>query len=157
MTRPLGLRSVTNPLPTGLAADPESPEEVRTNASADGPHARPRGLAARRRGLRARVPGIAKAVARWLWDGRRRFVHLTVAGTGGQVLDARAVRDLRDALLAAGDTRLPLEVQAAEVVPVHVSLVVGVEPAYETRAVLDGVRGAVTTRSPSTSARSDSR
>jgi len=145
MTRPLGLRSVTNPLPTGLAADPESPEEVRTNASRT---ALTLGRVVSLRDVEdfARaVPGIAKAVARWLWDGRRRFVHLTVAGTGGQVLDARAVRDLRDALLAAGDTRLPLEVQAAEVVPVHVSLVVGVEPAYETRAVLDGVRGAVTT------------
>ena len=32
MTRPLGVRGVTNPLPTGLAADPDPPDTVRRNA-----------------------------------------------------------------------------------------------------------------------------
>jgi len=144
MTRPLGLRSVTNPLPSGLAADPESPASVRANA--------PRTALALERVVSLRdvedfaraVPGIGKADALWLWDGRHRFVHLTVAGSGGQVVDAEAVGDLRAALLAAGDARLPLEVDVAEVVPVHVSVSVVVDPVHEGPVVLDGVTRAIT-------------
>lgn len=144
MTRPLGLRSVTNPLPTGLAADPEPPTEVRANT--------PRTALTLDRVVSLRdvedfaraVPGIAKARATWLWDGRRRFVHLTVAGSGGQELDTGALRDLRDAVLAAGDARLPLEVQAATVVPVHVSLSVVVDPDRQVPVVLRAVAGSVT-------------
>lgn len=145
MTRPLGLRSVTNPLASGLAADPESPSEVRANA--------PRTALALERVVSLRdvedfaraVPGIGKADARWLWDGRQRFVHLTVAGTGGQVVDADAAGDLRLALLAAGDARLPLRVAVAEVVPVHVSVSVVVDPVHEGPVVLDGVTHSITT------------
>lgn len=144
MTRPLGLRSVTNPLPTGLAADPEPPTEVRANA--------PRTALTLGRVVSLRdvedfaraVPGIGKARATWLWDGRRRFVHLTVAGSGGQVLDTDALHDLRDAVLGAGDARLALEVQAAAVVPVHVSLSVVVDPARQVPVVLEGVTASVT-------------
>jgi hypothetical protein len=143
MSRPLGLRSVTNPLPTGLAADLESPTEVRSNA--------PRTALTLGRVVSLRdvedfarsVPGIAQAQATWLWDGRHRFVHLTVAGSGGQALDDQARSDLHSVLLDAGDPRLPLHVDAAEVVPVPVSVSVVVDPAYETKAVLDGVAGSV--------------
>lgn len=145
MTRPLGLRSVTNPLASGVAADPESPAEVRANA--------PRTALTLERLVSLRdvedfaraVPGIAKAGATWLWDGRRRFVHLTVAGSGGQRIDAQAVHDLRAALLAAGDARLPLHVDVAEVVPVRVSLSVVVDPLHEAPTVRHGVAGSITT------------
>jgi hypothetical protein len=144
MTRPLGLRSVTNPLASGLAADPESPTEVRANA--------PRTALALERVVSLRdvedfaraVPGIGKAGATWLWNGRHRFVHLTVAGSGGQAIDAQEVQDLRAALLAAGDARLPLQVDVAEVVPVHVSVSVVVDPVHEAPVVLDGVGHSIT-------------
>jgi hypothetical protein len=143
MTRPLGLRSVTNPLPTGLAADLESPSAVRTNA--------PRTALTLGRvvslsdveDFARSVPGIGKAMATWLWDGRHRFVHLTVAGSGGQTLDDQARSDLRSVLLDAGDARLPLRVDAAEVVPVRVSISVVVDPAHEAKAVLDAVARSV--------------
>lgn len=144
MTRPLGLRSVTNPLPTGLAADPEPAAEVRTNA--------PRTALTLERVVSLRdvedfaraVPGVGKARATWLWNGRQRFVHLTVAGTSGQTIDVQAVRDLKAALLAAGDQRLPLQVAVAEVVQVHVSVSVVVDPRLEPQGVLDGVTRSVT-------------
>ena len=143
MTRPLGLRSVTNPLASGLADDPEAPTEVRANAS--------RTALALERIVSLRdvedfaraVPGIGKASATWLWDGRSRFVHLTVAGTGAQTVDVQALQDLKSAMLAAGDARLPLTVAAAEVVPVHVGVSVVVDPAYDVTAVLDGVRSSI--------------
>lgn len=143
MTRPLGLRSVTNPLGSGLAADPEAATEVRANA--------PRTALTLERVVSLRdvedfaraVPGIGKASATWLWDGRTRFVHLTVAGTGAQTVDVQALQDLKSAMLAAGDARLPLTIAAAEVVPVHVGVSVVVDPAYEVAVVLDGVRASI--------------
>ena len=85
-------------------------------------------------GRRAR-PGCGTAA--------RRFVHLTVAGTGAQTVDGQAIQDLKSAMLAAGDARLPLTIAAAEVVSVHVGVSVVVDPAYEAAAVLDGVRASI--------------
>lgn len=144
MTRPLGLRSVTNPLPSGLAADPESPDGLRENV--------PRTALALERVVSLRdvedfarsTPGIGKAVAAWLWDGRRRFVHLTVAGTRGQAIDPQATRELRTSLLAAGDSRLPLRVDVADVVPAQVSASVLVDPAHEWRVVREDVTASIT-------------
>ena len=79
-----------------------------------------------------------------MWDDRRRFVQLTVAGTGGQSIDPTAIADLTASLRAAGDTRLPLSVAEAEVVPVHVSVGVVVDPAHEPTSVLDAVTTSVT-------------
>jgi hypothetical protein len=139
MSRPLGLRSVTNPLAAGLAADPEPPEVIRSNA------ARAALTLDRVVSLRdiedfARsVPGIGKARADWLWDGRMRLVHLTVAGAGAQTVDDQAITDLPAALRAIGDPRLPLLVQAAEVVHVYVTASVVVDAAYEPATVLAAV------------------
>ena len=144
MTRPLGLRSVTNPIASGLAADPESGTEIRANA--------PRTALTLERVVSLRdveefaksVPGIGKARAAWLWDGRRRFVQLSVVGTGGQSIDATAIDDLTTSLRSAGDPRLPLSVAEAEVVTVHVGIGVVVDPAYEPTSVLDAVIASVT-------------
>jgi hypothetical protein len=60
---------------------------------------------------RARA-GIGKASAAWLTDGRRRFVHLTIAGVKDAPIAPSS--DLFTALLAAlaacGDPHLPFEV-----------------------------------------------
>jgi len=145
MTRPLGLRSVTNPVASGLAADPEAAGEIRANA--------PRTALALERVVSLRdvedfahaVPGIGKALASWLWDGQARFVHLTVSGTGSQSVDTQAIKDLKTALLAAGDARLSLRVDQAEVVTVYVTVAVVVDPAYDAAVVLEAVRASVTT------------
>ncbi len=83
MTRPLGAKAVTNPGPSAGARDPESRDQARQNApftvltfdrvvsmSDYGDFAR-------------RFAGIGKAGAAWLWNGRVRLVHVTVAGEGG--------------------------------------------------------------------------
>jgi hypothetical protein len=143
MTRPLGLRSVTNPLPAGLGADPEPPGQVRENA--------PRSALTLDRVVSLQdvedfarsEPGIAKAGATWLWDGGRRFVHLTVAGTQGQSVDG----DARDALartIQSHGSRLPLLVSAAQVTSLHVSVSVVVDPDHEPDTVLAAVEEALT-------------
>ncbi len=144
-TRPQGLQSVINPLPTGLAADPESGDDIRAHVAV-GVMTLDRVVSLRDFADFARtVPGVGKAIATWLWDGRRRIVHLTVAGTDGQPMDDQALSGLRDALRAAGDPRLPLQVQAADTVPVTVTLRVVVDPRYDTPLVLGQVTGALRT------------
>jgi hypothetical protein len=144
MSRPLGVRAVTNPTPAGLAEDREPPDVVRPSA------ARTALTLDRVVSLRdvedfARsVEGIGRARAGWLWDGRARLVHLTVAGVAGQSVDADALTDLEAAIRASGDARLPLVVQAAELVLVYVSAGVVVDPAYEPEAVVAATTTEVT-------------
>lgn len=104
-TRPLGLKGATNPGRGSGAADAESIDEARINAPrtvttldrlvalADYEHFA-RGFA-----------GIGKVLARELWDGRRAFVHLTVAAANGTAFDPsdptlealeQAIRTYRD-------------------------------------------------------------
>ena len=83
MSRPLGLKSVSNPLaPTG-AEDPEQLDQARRNApltvvTLD----RIVSLQDYEDFARA-FAGIGKAQATWLWDGEKRLVHLTIAGVEG--------------------------------------------------------------------------
>ncbi|WP_329000237.1 hypothetical protein OHA18_38110 [Kribbella sp. NBC_00709] len=140
MSRPLGLKAVTNPSATGLAADPEPADSVRANA--------PRTALTLDRVVSLQdvedfaraVAGIGKAHATRLWDGRRLIVHLTVTGTAGQDIDDQALQDLKTALLAAGDERMPLVVDRAERLFVPVAATVFVAAGYDQSTVLAGVR-----------------
>ena len=79
MTRPLGIRGVTNPLPASGAADPESLDGARTNA--------PLTVLAMGRIVSLQdaedfaraFAGIGKARAIALWRGGVEWIHLTVA------------------------------------------------------------------------------
>lgn len=102
MSRPLGLKSVTNPLaPTG-AADPEQLDDARENA--------PLTVLTLDRIVSLRdfedfaraFSGIGKAQAAWLWNGEKRMVHLTVAGVDGG--DVPVTSDLFKNLKAAIDS-----------------------------------------------------
>jgi predicted phage baseplate assembly protein len=83
-TRPLGIRGVTNPLPSEGAAAPESRDDARQNA--------PKTVLTLDRIVSLRdyedfargFAGVGKALATDLWDGERRLVHVTVAGLGGE-------------------------------------------------------------------------
>jgi predicted phage baseplate assembly protein len=87
MTRPLGVRGVINPLaPTG-AANPESRDQARQNA--------PQKVLTLDRIVSLQdfedftraFAGIGKAQASWMWDGERRFVHVTVASASAGTVD----------------------------------------------------------------------
>lgn len=83
MTRPLGVKAVINPGAPSGANDPETRDQARKNA----PYTvltfdRIVSLADYEYFAR-RFSGIAKAQAVWLWNGRKRFVHVTIAGAAG--------------------------------------------------------------------------
>ncbi len=144
MTRPLGLRSVTNPLATGLAADLEPADAVRAHA--------PQTVLTLGRVVSLKdfedfarsVPGIGKAKASWIWDGKHRLVHLTVFGAGGQSVDDQAIADLGSALRSSGDPRLPLRIESADVITVTIAASVVVDPRYVAAAVHDDTTAAIT-------------
>jgi predicted phage baseplate assembly protein len=85
MSRPLGVRSATNPLPSSGAADPQDLDSGRDCAT----------LAIMTLGrvvsledyqdFSLAFPGIGKALATWTWNGQQRVVVLTVAGADGPI------------------------------------------------------------------------
>ena len=87
MTRPLGIRSVTNPLQTSGAADPENIDDARQNA--------PRTVLTLDRivsledfkNFAQGFAGIGKAKASSIWLGGSNIVLLTVVDTVGQKID----------------------------------------------------------------------
>jgi hypothetical protein len=144
MTRPLGVRAVTNPRAAATAADPEPAEDVR-EGTAHTALTLERVVSLRDVEDFARsVPGIGKALAVRVWDGRAGVVHLTVTGPLGDAVDEPALAELEAAVRAAGAPRLPLAVQAAELVPVRVTAAVVVDPAYDPGEVLPAAAAALT-------------
>lgn len=80
MSRPLGLSSAVNPLPSSGGADPEGVDEIRANAPLTVRTLDRAVSAIDYQDLAQGYAGIAKAEARLLADGVAQFVHLTVAG-----------------------------------------------------------------------------
>ncbi len=88
--RPLGLRSVVNPLPASGAGDPDGPDDIRATA--------PLTILTLDRLVSVRdyedfaraFAGIGKARAAELWDGKRSFLNVTVASASGKVLDPQS-------------------------------------------------------------------
>ena len=105
LSRPLGLSGVTNPEAAEGAEDPESRDEARKNA--------PTTVLTLDRAVSLQdyedfaraFAGIAKAQAVWIWDGRKRSIFITVAGTEGAVLEENGavIAKLKDALREYGD------------------------------------------------------
>jgi predicted phage baseplate assembly protein len=99
MTRPLGIRGVTNPLPATGAADPESRDDARTNA--------PLTVLAMGRIVSLQdaedfaraFAGIGKAQAVALWRNGVQWIHLTVAS-------AAAVPSVDGTVTALSDHRV---------------------------------------------------
>jgi len=101
-TRPLGIRSVTNPLAATGAADRENMESARRNA--------PLKVLTLDRivslqdyaDFARNFAGIGKAKAVAMWSGEERLVHLTVAAGTGKEIDKTS--DLYKSLVKAIDT-----------------------------------------------------
>ena len=114
LTRPLGVKGVTNPLDAEGAADRESLGDARSNA--------PLTMLTLDRAVSLRdyedfsraFAGIAKALATWSWEGVNRSVFVTVAGPDGAEIrsDSDTYVNLLAALAAAGDPFVSLRVRS---------------------------------------------
>lgn len=116
MSRPLGLKGVTNPMaPAGVAA-PESRDQARRNATLT-LHTLERIVSLLDYEDFARAfMGVAKALATWTWNGETRGVFVTIAGPDGATIadDSPLYANLLAAMRAAGDPAVPLKVKSFE-------------------------------------------
>ncbi|MEU9120289.1 putative baseplate assembly protein [Streptomyces sp. NPDC048506] len=148
VTRPLGVTGVTNPQPASGGADADGPGLTRRTV--------PLSVSALDRLVsltdyedfaRSRA-GIGRASARELFDGRRKVLHVTVAGVDDIPLapDAEVLRALRSALAEYGDSRLPVRVDVREPVLLLCLAKVKVAPDHSWPLVEPRVRQALLAR-----------
>ncbi|WP_405689880.1 putative baseplate assembly protein [Streptomyces sp. NBC_00057] len=151
MTRPLGVTSVTNPRPASGGADADGPSLTRRTV--------PLAVAALDRLVsvsdyedfaRSRA-GIGRAAARELFDGRRRVLHVTVAGTDDVPIadgtgDSALLRALRGSLTDYGDARLPVRVDVRELVLLLIAAKVKLAPDHTWEVVEPRLRQALLRR-----------
>ncbi|MFI6007764.1 putative baseplate assembly protein [Streptomyces sp. NPDC051243] len=148
LTRPLGVTQVTNPRPAKGGADADGPGLTRRTI--------PLAVSALDRLVsesdyedfaRSRA-GIGRAAARELFDGRRRVLHVTVAGTDDVPIDGDSdtLRALRGALTEYGDMNLPVRVDVRELVLLLVAAKVKVAPDHAWEVVEPRLRQALLRR-----------
>jgi len=143
LNRPLGIRSVDNPVPATGGTPPEPADDARSTA--------PRSVQtfdrvvslADHEQFAAAFAGIAKATAVALATGRAPYVHLTVAGPDGAPVPATTVAALRLALDAAGRWGPPPVVANCRRLGFAVAVTVAAAPDRVPGSVAGGVRAAL--------------
>ncbi|MBD2773366.1 putative baseplate assembly protein [Iningainema tapete] len=144
-TRPLGVRSVINPLPATGGADPESRDQARRNA--------PLAVMALDRLVSVQdyidfartFAGIGKASATRLWDGQQQIVHLTIAGADDIPIDENSdlYRNFVQALRQSGAPNQPLLVEKRELLLLIINANLQILPDYQWESVATKVRTAL--------------
>jgi len=144
-TKPLGVKSVTNPLSATGGANRDSLDQARQNV--------PSALKALDRLVSVQdyadfaraFAGIGKASALRLSDGRQEVVHVTVAGTDdiAIALSSDLYRNLLAALRDLGDPSQPVRLAVRELILLVISAGVRVLPDYQWEAVEPKVRRAL--------------
>ena len=144
-TKPLGVKSVINPLRASGGADKEDRDTARENA--------PLAVMALDRLVSLQdysdftrtFAGIAKASGRRLSDGLRQFVHLTVAGVDDIPIDpvSDLYRNLLEALRALGDVSVGIQIDSRELIILVLSANIRLEPDYLWDPVITEVRAAL--------------
>jgi predicted phage baseplate assembly protein len=144
-TRPLGVKSVINPLSASGGADRENRDQARENA--------PLAVMSLDRlvsvvdyaDFSRTFAGIGKAAARKLSDTRRQLVHVTIAGADDIPIDATSdlYQNLLIALRKFGDPDLPVQVQLRELVVLVLSANVRLAADYQWEPVATQIRTAL--------------
>ncbi len=147
-TKPLGVKEVVNPLAATGGANRESRDEARRNA--------PLAVMALDRLVSTRdyedfsrtFAGVAKASASRLSDGRRRVVHVTIAGADDAPISKTSdlYKNLREALHKFGDPFQPVELETRYLKTLFVSANVKIHPDYLWEPVETKVRDALLER-----------
>lgn len=141
-SRPLGLRSVINPLPATGGADRESRDQARKNAPL-AVMALDRLVSVQDYADFARTfAGIAKAGAMLLSNGRRSLVHLTIAGVDDIPIDKQSdlYRNLYQALRLYGAPDQPIQLELRELMVIIISAKVKILPDYQWETVEPQIR-----------------
>lgn len=143
LSRPLGLKAVTNPEAAAGGEDPESAELARRNA--------PLTVLTLGRAVSLQdyedfasaFAGIGKANAAWISDRNRRVVAITVAGADGALLPQHGatVTSLLSALRTFGDRLLPIVIRPHRHRTFDINGQVLVDPSRNPETVLEAVRG----------------
>ena len=146
LTRPLGVRSVTNPRAATDAANPEPRDDIRCNApltvlTLD----RIVSLQDHEDFARA-YAGISKALATWVWDGEVRGVFVTVAGPEGKEPSSPLLEDLLTTIRKAGDPYHPLFVKPYQAAMFNVRARVKVDADFLPEKVLAAVEESLRAR-----------
>ncbi|RCV89149.1 baseplate J/gp47 family protein [Billgrantia montanilacus] len=138
LDRPLGLKATDNPLPAAGGADPEATEEARINASLFTLTLGRVVSLTDYRDFALSFPGIARAEARWVWQGETRRILVTIAGEGGATIAPRSATfsNLLDALRNLGDPLVGVDLLSYQPASFRVGLKVAVDSAYDSETVL---------------------
>jgi predicted phage baseplate assembly protein len=142
LDRPRGLKSVTNPLPATGGADPEAMVDARENAPRT---VRTFGRIVSIRDFvdQVRATGeVAKADARWIWDGLDQAIFLTIAAQAGELLGTTDLRRLAGSLAAVRDTNQRLRIANFSRVPVRLAATVRTDPDMAAPAVVAAAHAA---------------
>jgi hypothetical protein len=145
LDKPVGLKSVTNPIAAEGGSDPESLSQARTNAPAT---VRTLGrivsLSDFEDAARS-YAGIAKAKADWQWDGMEQAVLLTVAGDDGAAIEAGGTThsDLVADLDSRRDPHRKLTVTSYVSVPVKITAAIRVASDLDEETVQAAALGAL--------------
>jgi hypothetical protein len=147
LSRPLGLHGVSNPLPSEGAEDPESLDDTQQQAPMT-VRTLDRTVSLQDYEDFARsYQGIAKAQARWVWNGREQVICLTVAGPNGAQIHEDSVQ--YGALLAsvkqAGDPFARLVLKSYRPAFFQISASVKVHEDYLDDLVMKEVEAALRT------------
>lgn len=144
-TRPLGVKSVINPLSATGGADAESRDQARRNV--------PLALMALDRLVSVQdyadfartFAGIGKASATRLSDGKRQLVHLTIAGADDIPIDQNSdlYRNFLQALRQFGDLNQPIQVELRELLLLVIEARVQILPDYLWESVATQIRAAL--------------
>jgi hypothetical protein len=145
ITRPLGVKAVTNPLAASGGEDGPSQEDIRRNT--------PSRLLTMGslvslwdyEQFAGAFPGIAKAHAKWIGDNQSHRVFITVAGANGSNIgeDSDTYRQLTRALRELGDLRVSPTVKSYRSVTFRMAGKVNVDPDFVPADVLANVRKAL--------------
>ncbi len=145
MTRPVGIRGVTNPLPSSGAEDPETLDTARQNAPTTVKTLNRIVSLTDYEDFARAFAGIAKAKVTSLWDGARTLVHLTVTGAEGASLgpEDKTYTNLVAAIDGARPRGQPIRIENGDVVAVAIEAEIWVHPDYLAESVLADIRSAL--------------
>jgi hypothetical protein len=145
LSKPLGVKGVVNPLRASGGADRESRDSARTNA--------PRTVAALDRlvsvpdyaDFARSFAGIGKALAAKISDGKREWVHVTIAGADDIPIDETSdlFVNLSRALHANGDPYQPVFLQVRELFLLLISANISIATDYRWETVAAEIRNAL--------------